>query len=82
MKAWTIIGYAYKADIYCSVCVVERLREDNPEAPTYTVEDTAKEFGIDTENEHTFDSDDFPKVVFAADIEEAEYCCRCHGILP
>jgi hypothetical protein len=34
-------------------------------------------FGIDREDERTFDSDTFPKVVFADQIEGGEYCGGC-----
>lgn len=37
---------------------------------------------IDLENEYSWDSDDFPKVVFADQIEETEYCGICHEELP
>jgi len=37
---------------------------------------------IDVEDEYSYDSDDFPKIIFADQIEEDEYCGTCHEILP
>lgn len=33
---------------------------------------------INVEDEYSYDSDDFPKVVFADQIEGKEYCGTCH----
>ena len=39
-------------------------------------------FGIaDREDEWTFDSGDFPKVVFSWQIEDTEHCAECGGEL-
>ena len=32
---------------------------------------------IDIEDEYSYDSDDFPKVIFADQLEETEYCGSC-----
>lgn len=37
---------------------------------------------IDLEDEYSWDSMDFPKVVFADQIEETEWCPLCHEELP
>lgn len=36
---------------------------------------------IDLEDEYSWDSDDFPKVVFADQIEDTEYCGMCHEVI-
>jgi len=38
--------------------------------------------GIDLENEYSWDSDDFPKVVFADMVEDKENCGTCHKEIP
>lgn len=37
----------------------------------------AHAFGIDRMNESSFDSGDFPKVIFASQVEDDEYCGKC-----
>lgn len=96
MKAWTIIGYAFNADIYCDgVCIIRALNEigpiiyDRAERITdvtqlfdgsATVEDAlaviAGHRNIDRDDERSYDSGDFPKVIFASE-EFPDYCPRC-----
>lgn len=94
MKSWTIVGYIYNADIYCPACTVElvenRLSDDHPywdeagmgfaSAETVLAR-LAPALGItNREDESSFDSGDFPKVVFA-DSECGEHCGNCHDAL-
>lgn len=96
MKAWTVVGYTFNADIYCDgVCIIRAIGEIGP--VTYdraeritdvtelfdgsaTVEDalavigTAR--GINRDDERSYDSSDFPKVIFASE-EFPDYCPRC-----
>lgn len=39
-------------------------------------------WGINIEDEYSYDSDDFPKVVFADQIETREYCGECLRKIP
>lgn len=87
MKSFDIIGYTYKADIYCPGCIIGEMIDDYPEQLSQleigwnnTEDDLAafaKALGIDWENYHSFDTDDFPKVIFA-DQDEDDYCCKCN----
>lgn len=89
MKAWTIIGYTFDADIYCAgVCVIQALGYTAPSdgmEPTISAEldRIAEERGINREDEHSFDSGDFPKVIFASEEfpDYATHCGGCGGIL-
>lgn len=96
MRSDTIVGYTYNADIYCTDCIVDELQTRGDLMDAYPAGfDTeawlnrcAAIVGIDRFDEGTFDSGDFPKVVFAdsaADYEfsegEAERCGRCHEAL-
>lgn len=95
MKATDIVAYTFKADIYCPDCITEVLPTGEGEAfdgwalaegaPVMSTEANLNEiafaFGIDRENEYSFDSDEFPKVVFSSQIEEAENCGKCERIL-
>ena len=85
-----IIGYIYRAATYCtnSECIplatgegqafdgwalghgIYMATEDN-------LDEVAASFGIDRENEYTFDSDHFPKVILTGQVEEHQTCETC-----
>ena len=87
-----IVAYTYCADIYCPTCIVPELRKRIGYGPfdfsldTETVLDqVALANGLDRYDETTFDSDEFPKVVFRdalsdAVLDDAHYndCGGCH----
>lgn len=82
-KAWDIEAYTYNAALYCPDCVIEELiarGEASPGARGMDTEDALDQIaganGIDRMDERSFDSGDFPKVVFHSDIED-ETCDRC-----
>ena len=87
MHSWTVVGYAYKADIYCPACVIEEVLTDNDLdeslltgwSAEHNLHIMAAVLGFtdnedDTPDEATYDSDEFPKVIFA-DQDEGEHCC-------
>ena len=66
----SIIGYTYRAESYYGESIIEQdgvTSNDYPES--MSVEDVldaeAALRGINREDEYSFDSDDFPKVIFA-----------------
>lgn len=85
-----IIGYIYKASTYCtnSECIplatgegqdfdgwalghgIYMATEDN-------LDEIAASFGIDREDEYTFDSDQFPKVILTGQVDEHQTCETC-----
>lgn len=86
----TIVGYTFNADIYCPRCIVEVLPTgegqafdgwalaDGVSVPTeVNLDEIAAAFGIDRYDERTFDSGDFPKVVFADAAEDGDRCGQC-----
>jgi hypothetical protein len=105
MRVDTVVGYTYKADIYCTDCMeeiasneVERLDPDRVVFPIGEdiVRLWAQKAGIDYINESSYDSDDFPKVVFASEVrnayhyptsddgtggETADRCGKCGNVL-
>jgi hypothetical protein len=87
MHATDIVGYTYNADTYCPSCTEriadERLLQIAPTVdPGLDVLGTwARELGIDREDERSYDSGDFPKVVFADMVEDDEYCGSCQNRL-
>ena len=91
MRATDIVGYTYKADLYCPVCIVGMLPTGPGEefdgwalaegvrmSTEENLTEIAAAFGIDRMDEETFDSDDFPKVVFASQALDGDHCGRCH----
>lgn len=89
--SWDIVGYTFNADLYCPACVVDqvadahagKLRDGDADGdPERALARIARRLGIDRQDEHTFDSGDFPKVVFADQAaEEDDYCGSCHSPL-
>ena len=41
----------------------------------------AELWGFERENEYSFDSDDFPKVVFMDFLDDREYCGKCGTVI-
>lgn len=82
IKAWKVVGYVYAADIYCPACIVRALptAELSPAAYDMQAEDVLEQvaaaMGVDRADETTYDSDDFPKVVFASDAH-GDVCGSC-----
>ena len=72
MKAYDIVGYTFDADTYCPECVLDIANEwlyaDGVKVGYMRVEDAldawATSAKITRDDEWTFDSGDFPKVVF------------------
>jgi hypothetical protein len=68
-QPFDIVGYTFKADNYCPKCVIKKLTpygfnsvaDDNTEE---LLNQLALSAHIDREDERSFDSDNFPKVVF------------------
>lgn len=85
MKAYDIVAYTYQAEQICRVCALDTantvLAEDGVKVPYLISEDALEAWAtsakIDRWEEHTFDSDDFPKVLFASQFDDVERCDRC-----
>lgn len=89
IKAWAVVGYTYRAETLCPSCVIESLPTGEGEAfdgwrdmtgrmsAEENLTELALAFGIDRSDESSYDSDDFPKVVFASSVEDEERCDRC-----
>lgn len=75
--ACDIVAYTFKADTYCPDCIVAQVTP----GVTATAEDVLKLIadlrGIERMDEWSFDSGDFPKVVFGSQVEEPERCGSC-----
>lgn len=85
MNSFTIVGYTYKADVYCAPCVVSAVYADKKfdveiAAHSWNAQliEMAQLLGIDSEDESSYDNDNFPKVIFADQLEGDEMCCSCN----
>lgn len=90
MRAFEVVGYVYRADVYCPRHIVDALPTGEGEAfdgwalaagatPMSAEEnlaEIAEAFGIDRMDEWSYDSWDFPKVIFASS-HEFEVCGMC-----
>jgi hypothetical protein len=83
-KPYDIVAHTYKADLYCPYCTEgialkamggAFLAYTNPEE---RLDQWAEEQGINRDREDTFDSDDFPKIVFRDMLDDDEHCGQCH----
>jgi hypothetical protein len=73
--SFDVVGYAYQADIWCPECIAKKFAPGQ-QATEAALDHAAEQRGIDRYDEATFDSDDFPKVVFRDQVED-EACGRC-----
>ena len=85
MSATDIIAYTYRAEILCPSCTIEAMIHQGDAAPAAAdmrpedvLDQVAGANAFDRYDETTFDSGDFPKVVFASSLEYDE-ACECCG---
>jgi len=85
-----VAGYTFAADTYCVDCILSVLPEyhtDGMVGDTRDVHgvvdvdgalwDVAIDSGVDREDEYSFDSDDFPKVILQGMTNESTECGKC-----
>lgn len=85
MKSYDVVGYIYNSDIYCSRCILTVVVLTQPvhmsvvlEEAEVGLEKVAKILRVDRSNENTYDSDEFPKVIFADQVGSSdEVCAHC-----
>lgn len=88
-RPFDIVAYVYRADLYCPECLPDVMQRRADLLDVYPagfnteawLDRCAEVLGIDREDESTFDSDDFPKVVFRDQLEDDERCGRCGRVL-
>jgi hypothetical protein len=83
-KSDDIIGYTYAADQYCPdhITVVMSLSHEAPPSigTEFLLDAAAEARGINRQDEATFDSGDFPKVIFAGSVHDV--CRASEGYEP
>jgi hypothetical protein len=92
MKLDTVVAYTFRADVVCPGCIIQELdnayRCISPAAADMSVEGVLDQAAAyladlvpDRHDESSFDSGDFPKVIFSDMIEVAERCGVCHELI-
>jgi hypothetical protein len=87
MKSYTIVGYTFNTENYCVDCTREMFTPENLTIPADAstegvLEAASLARGINRLDESSYDSSEFPKVIFASQIEsDEEYCGNCHESL-
>lgn len=91
VKSYAIVAYQFQASLYCPGCIGDVLASDarydgwklaagvRMDAES-DLNEIAHAFGINRQDETSFDSSDFPKVVFADQVD-GETCEACGGEL-
>lgn len=85
MHATDIVGYTFNAETLCPSCMRKKaafVNETNGRNAEFMPLDRLLDYwavyqGIDREDEHSFDSGDFPKVIFESSVEDCERCNGC-----
>ena len=77
-----VVGYTFRPDLYCPGCTLivaaEQPLASGVEAQLDLI---AARSGVDRQDERSFDSGDFPKVLFQDQVEPDDRCSACGGLL-
>lgn len=93
LKSWAVVAYTYAAEVYCRGCMREAAafelagpgeaafmgRASDGDDVEGFLDRWAARDGVNRGVEWSFDSDDFPKVVFADQVGDRETCGGCFG---
>lgn len=84
-RSYDVVAYTYKADLICPACIldalpdaweVDKVRASDIEAALHII---AQAQEVDYDNGTTYDSGEFPKVVFRDQVEDRDVCGECFG---
>lgn len=86
-KSYDIVAYTYRADTWCPEGMRQEMIRELDAISLYpemeTAEDALNEMAkiakVNREDESSFDSGNFPKVVFRNQIPVGGEICVCHG---
>lgn len=83
-----IAAYCYRAEIFCPSCVIDAMIAAGDAAPAArdmsaegVLDQCAGASAIERDDEVSFDSDEFPKVVFLHQLDERATCDACRSEL-
>lgn len=83
MRGTDIVAYAYRADLYCPNCMLTRIGGKSADGRLVeeALDNAAATLEVDRHDERTFDSDEFPKVVFRDQFQTDDRCAGCSVLL-
>lgn len=81
MSVVQVVAYIFQADLWCPVCVVGATGGGSGVDAEGHLDRLASGRGVDRGDERTFDSDQFPKVVFGCQLEDGDRCGSCGEVL-
>lgn len=89
MNATDIVGYTFNAANYCPACmrrIAANEAEANGKNSEFVPLDTLLDYWAEREwwnreDETSYDSNDFPKVIFFSDCDPSETCEKCGDLL-
>jgi hypothetical protein len=76
-KSYDVAGYTHTAEMLCLGCTASRFSGNDVGDVEAVLDAVALERGINRQDEHSYDSDDFPKVVFVDQLGDGERCDSC-----
>lgn len=85
MSSTDIVGYTFQAANHCASCIREWAVHTGGFDPAATtpleimLDELAVKAGIDRYEERSFDSGDFPKVIFDSQVEDTDERCEDCG---
>lgn len=83
MSSDRIVGYTYQAEHLCPRCAAEAVGWNGYDGNPHThIDKAGGAQGFTVDDERSFDSGDWPKVIFEVQIEDAdEQCSACGELL-
>lgn len=82
MRIDALVAYVFQAEVLCPDCLKEKLGHSSSVDIETVLDAAAAAKGLDREDETTFDSDDFPKVLLYPEVDDGEACCGCANLIP
>lgn len=77
MRADSIVGYVYRAELWCGPCIARKYHASPNEDAEAILNYSAEIRRINRHDEPTYDSENFPKVAFACGMDLGDQCCMC-----
>jgi len=82
-RAWDVVAYTFQADIHCPKCIGRMFGPTFGKPTEDVLTMRARKLGVDRMDERTFDSGDFPKIIFSSDANNGghEHCGTCRDCI-
>lgn len=81
MHATDIVGYDFNAEHWCPDCLLNAFGNVLDRSAEDVLDREARALNINRHDERSFDQSEFPKVIFASQVDSDERCCKCHNSL-